>query len=101
MVPTLALPSVSHASSRNSWGRMRRSWALGQQLLAIGSARLGAPEIECPDGAAAVDDLNPGHVLQTTAVSACVVIRSRWGFGGPPSDTEHTFCPGHCDHASC
>ncbi|ELK30209.1 hypothetical protein MDA_GLEAN10017185 [Myotis davidii] len=63
---------------------MWRSWALGQQLLAIGSARLGALEAQCPDGAAAVDDLNLGHVLQTTAVSACAVIRSS---SSPPSTT--------------
>lgn len=46
---------MNHASSRNSWGRMWRSRALGQKLLPIGPARLGALEAEFPGGAATID----------------------------------------------
>lgn len=73
---------MNHASSRNSWGRMWRSWALEQQLLPRGPARMGALGAEFPDGAApAVDCHSRGHVSQTTADGACGH-RKEMRFGG-------------------
>lgn len=71
MMPAL-FPRMTHASSRNNWGRMWRSWAPGQRLQPIRLARLGdgpqGPLGEVPTGLLLtyVDEHSRGLLFQTT-----------------------------------
>ena len=80
MMPAL-FPRMTHVPSRNSWGRMWRSWSLGQRLLPRSPARLGALEGDGPQGPLGevpmglllsyADEHNPGLLFQTiTSVPA-------------------------------